>query len=467
MSISKSASARPTKAIAVIEWSKSTSTTAATRFWILDYAPTESSSKSHPTARVVGDGLATPLDTESDAAQGLVPQVPPLVAYQDHSYSIMKFNPHIDDDFSVNFQRLGPGMCLTQSQGPVKLFQGSPAGSFGAEHASAAILTLGSHRDLSPELLLTAVIHNNGKGSSAIKYRLANFQYGAGWSIRISDIYKAPEQILRTSTSHAASVKPGAALQAFTMGYTARYMVLATLHQDMEKNTSLLSLYSMSSSLLAAEAKFMAKLNDDLGLQWQVQTFELLGGVTRIAPCVTHCGTEDYLLLFYLTNGVMRYAQARYFGSGRFGEFVDGFRCVVAPASGARETGRRQSKKAEHSRFSLFSPKSMESKTSLSSRSIDIEDQDPSHEKGQEHEGKAKMQASAESIPYVVQANDYIWIFFQDAEGNGRYMRHGKCNDVSEYKDGWESQSWETGTSTETPSHFIPVVVPGDYMRMK
>ncbi|KAJ2975246.1 hypothetical protein NQ176_g5623 [Zarea fungicola] len=461
MGISKSV--RPTNAIAVLEWTKGTSTTpATTRSWILDYARTEHSSKSHPTARAVGDGPATLQDTGSDTAQG---HLPPLVVYQDHWHSIMKFNPLVDNDFSVDFQRLGPGMCLTQSQGPVKLFQGSPAETFGGEHASAAILAFGSHRDHNPEQILTAVVRDSGDGSGTIKYRLANFQHSTGWPIRIADAYKAPEQILRTSTSHAASVKAGAALQAFTMGHMARYVVLATVHQDMENKTSRLSLYTMSSSLLASEAKFMAKLNDDLGLQWQVQTFQLPRDVARIAPCVTHCGTEDYLLLFYLTKGLMKYAQARYFGSGRFGEFADGFRCVVAPAPGATEASRRQSKTAEPSRFSFFSLKSMASKTSLSSRSIDIEDQVPSHEK--EQEGTAKVQAGTESIPYAIQANDYVWVFFQDADGKGRYMRHRKCNDVSEYRDGWESQSWETGTSTETPSHFIPVVVPGDYMRMK
>lgn len=388
----------------------------------------------------------------------------------------MMHNLAVGANVDVEFSRWGPGIRLSQIQAMANLFKGAPAGLGDVKYLSP----VGSmrsddwrefedHRGSSS--LLTAIAMDNGDGTVNIKYRTKKISRS---SFSLNDGYKSHEQTIRTVE------KPGASdtsfwpppmsnipVHVFSVGLGMRYLAFLTLCQNRDKTKNLLSLHIMNQQMAFSEASTMSEPNEDRGLRWQVQNFELPIEVSNVAPLVMDVDRTTYLFIFYFYKGALHYARSRYRGSGSFSDFVDKIPCLAAITEEARASAQAAIPTLR-SRWSI-----------LPSRSLQPQEQDPglsTEHVSSEPQAELLPLAAEGCQPYVTITNGFIWVFYEGADGNGRYVRRKLTREVGSFSDSWRAASWATPLYTTELSraedagvtrHFIPVVVPGDFMAMK
>lgn len=447
----------PSHGIVVHEWQDDAQ--AAPRFWMLSYAQSETS-YGYPTAAPVD--VVLPSNASEASSNNL--QLPSLLIFVENSQSILAYRLSGGEQINANVNRWGPGLRLTQTQTMKQVFA-----TEGKSRLEAA--TLVQNRDFSGgEEILTVVATMDASGIPIIKHRLSRFSTGRassdeGHLLDIHRGFRYAEHDLRTLGSHNMCADGSLSLHSLLFGSSPHYLGLLTVRYNTDKNENILSLNTLESSYAFAEAHRSAA-EQDLGLVWHVQQFEIPGHISRIAPVTVQATIDKYLLIFYCSDGFLWFARAEYAGSGHFTDFVHGYKCIVGEAKEPRPRPKKiLSSAPTRSRFSFLSYKSTMSTDSLSSQSVDFDNPDGG-EKGLPVQQPTLT--GERSIPYATKANGYVWIFFEDIEGKGRYYRHEQSRNIEDYDHGWETKSWELGPSEAGAArHLIPTSVPANFMNMK
>ncbi|KAH7140380.1 hypothetical protein B0J13DRAFT_527124 [Dactylonectria estremocensis] len=466
--------------IVLVEWQNSTQTDSPrVQFWTLDCpVGSQPQPQALPIPEAVPDRINElgPRQSEkwTDGGRSKV-HLPPLVAYDTASSSIMMHSLIAGDDVDVDFSRWGPGIRLTEVQAMERLFNGAPAGLGDAKHLSP----LGCIRSniwrgsvdgpsSSSSGYLMAIAMGDGNGVVEVKYRSKKLERDSFASRLISKAYKFHEQTVRTAWTLEASETgcwpPSSSsipLHVFSVGSRMSYLVLATLCQNRAKTANILSLRMINDTMAFSESSSMVEANEDRGLRWQVQNFELPLGVSNVAPIVLGVDRKPHLFVFYFDQGALHYARAKYAGSARFTDFCDKLSCATNAAEEMKPSAHASST-VTRSRWSVVPYQYRSSRP-----------QEPDPALSAEPEGKQlpveTLPLAAEGCqPYVVVANDFVWIFYEGADKDAKYVRHKVLRDVDTFGEGWEAASWETGSQGAGGSrHFVPVVVPGDFMAMR
>lgn len=424
--------------------------------------------------------------------------LPPLLAYENSSHHIFEHRLRVvDGHVDVEINRWGPGVRLAQTQRTTEIFDRPPAGMSHGEGSNVslpAVALTGRIRarddhSYSP-CQLYAVARDNcngdddgdGDGSLEIKYLVKKTPVRKEPGCTTSETLASYEQTVRLADdTEALPISPlGGTVHfhVFTVGRQVEYLVFSTLRPGTASAPSILSLYSVDQSLAIADADAMTAPNQDHGLRWQLQTMELPGNITKTAPIVLTVDNVQFLFLFYFgSDGEMRHTSLRYAGSGRWEGPVHGIPCRIAapakpqappratPAQAATATAA-----SSRSRFSLSSYVSFSS----SAANYDSEQAKEKREQAAPEQTTPRQEpalARPGAQPYVVNADRTIYVFFEGADGNGRYLSHDIPYDANGFRDGWMLMSWKVPSPEETDGqraerHFIPVVVKHDFMAL-
>lgn len=474
ISSSKSYQALP-KLIVILEWESSPHTTSPhLKFWALE-SPIGNQPHPAPIPVAVPNRIEDlgPRPAEKD---GQRIHLPPLLAFDGTTCSIMMHNLAVGANVDVEFSRWGPGIRLCQIQFMTDLFQGAPDGLGDVKYFSP----VGSMRSddwcefedqRGGSALLTAIAMDNGDGTVTIKYRTKKI---SRTSLSLNDGYKTHEQTVRRVENLAASdlsfwppSLSNIPVHIFSVGSAMRYLVFLTMCQNTDKTEHVLSLHMMNQQMAFSEASTMTDPNEDRGLRWQVQDFALPIEVSNVAPLVMDIDRITYLFIFYFYKGALHFSRSGYRGSGSFTDFVE-----RTPCFGAITVEERASAQAAapsmRSRWSIL--------PSLSSPSQEKDPRLSTEPVSREPQAELLPLAVDGCQPYVTITNGFIWVFYEGADGNGTYVRHKVINSVSNLSEDWEVASWATPLFTtglnrakdaSVTRHFIPVVVPGNFMAMK
>ncbi|KAH6972463.1 hypothetical protein BKA56DRAFT_594144 [Ilyonectria sp. MPI-CAGE-AT-0026] len=474
ISSSKSYEALP-KLIVILEWESSPQTTSPhLKFWALE-PPIGKQPNPAPIPVTVPNRIEDlgPRLAEKD---GQRIHLPPLLAFDGTTTSIMMHNLAVGANVDVEFSRWGPGIRLCQIQAMTNLFQGAPDGLGDLKYLSpVGSMRSDDWREYEDQRggssLLTAIAMDNGDGTVNIKYRTKKI---SRTSLSLNDGYKTHEQTVRRVENLAASdlsfwppSLSNIPVHIFSIGSAMRYLVFLTMCQNTDKTEHVLSLHMMNQQMAFSEASTMTHPNEDRGLRWQVQDFVLPIEVSNVAPLVIDIDRISYLFIFYFYKGALHFSRSRYRGSGSFSDLVD-----KTPCFGAITVEERASAQAAapsmRSRWSIL--------PSLSSQPQEKDPKLSTEPVSREPQAELLPLAVEGCQPYVTITNGFIWVFYEGADGNGTYVRHKLINNVSSLSEDWEAASWATplfttGLSRAKDSsvtrHFIPVVVPGDFMVMK
>ncbi|KAH7128947.1 hypothetical protein EDB81DRAFT_764098 [Dactylonectria macrodidyma] len=464
------------KTIVLVEWESSPQKTPPrVQFWILDCPVGSQQQDALPIPEAIPDRINElgPRESEKGTDGGSSQaHLPPLVSYDSTSSSIMIHSLIAGEHVDVEFSRWGPGIRLMEVQAMERLFNGAPAGLSDAKHLSpiGSIRSdiwrgSGDRHSTQSSGILTAIAMDNGDGTVEVKYRSKKLGRDFYHSLRIKQEYKPHEQTVRTVSTPAASETgcwpPSSStipLYVCSIGSRMRYLVLATLCLNRAKTASVLSLHMTNDTMVFAESSSMDEANEDRGLRWQVQNFELPLGVSNVAPLVLDIDRISYLFLFYFYEGALHYARARYAGSARFTDFCDKMPCTAATTEETRTTAHTSSI-TTRPRWSILSSRYLQPQGPDPVLSVEPEDK--------QHAVESLPLAAEGCQPYLVVANDAVWIFYEGADKEPKYVRHQVSRVVDNFSEGWEAASWETGSQgTGGSRHFVPVVVPGDFMAM-
>ncbi|CAG9948140.1 unnamed protein product [Clonostachys rosea f. rosea IK726] len=441
---------RARDAIVVLQWENSvTALSPRLRFWIIRFpVPSKGAPKTRETSFPVPTAVEKQIDEISSISFGANRrlgrlQLPPQVLYQSSSRSVLVHNLLVgESQTDSELLSWGPGLRLRKVQ--------ITDGFFDEPLASLSDTKFLSHSTIQG-------------GSQDLR---------AGHKL---DLDGLKEQIVRTASvlnSAVSSAISGSSvpLHRLTVGSTA-YTVLINLGRSEDGSNTKVSLYTTLESDFKAEAQSVKETRDDLGLRWEVQNFHLPSGVTNVAPVVVKCYEKPYptyLVLFYTYQGAMYYSHLRYAGSGYFGNQVIGVPCLLAPEPEDQQVAPAP-KASAPSRWSI-------SAISRPSPKLPDAGETPSEQVKQEPISTALQGFQ----PTVIQADGNLWLFYEGPDGNPRYAA---CSYLpKEIKDlgvGWEEVSWsaepllssESSEGTDDKAapisrHFLPVVVPRDFMNI-
>ncbi|KAF7556963.1 hypothetical protein G7Z17_g1032 [Cylindrodendrum hubeiense] len=464
------------KTIVILEWESGAQTTSPRfQFWTLDY--TNSAQLRPLPIPVAAPDRINELEprqskTETDGQKSRI-HLPPLLAYDTVSSSITIHNLLAGENVDVDFSRWGPGIHLSEVQPMQRLFEGAPSGLSDAKYfspiGSIESETWQDSTDRhSSSGLFTAIAIDNGDGTVDIKYRMKKLGRNAFSPLRTAEAYKAHEQTIRTvvrpESSDSAGWSPSPSsipVHICSIGSRMRYLLLITVCQNKAKTKNLLSLHMMSDQMAFSEASSMTEPNEDRGLRWQLQTFELPLHVSNVSPVVLNIDRIAYLFIFYFVDGALHYARMKYAGSGSFTDFVDKIPCFASAVEEPRKSAHTQvTSTITRSRWSLLPSMSSRAEDTHSTLSVDQD--------GKEPHGEPLPSAADGSQPYLLTTSRSIWIFYEGRDKDAKYVRHQVPSDVDNFGDGWEAASWPAKPHTaDAPRHFIPVVVAGDFMAMR
>lgn len=476
---------RARDAIVILQWENSvTALSPRLRFWIIRFpVPSKGAPKTRETSFPVPTAVEKQIDEISSISFGANRrlgrlQLPPQVLYQSSSRSVLVHNLLVgESQTDSELLSWGPGLRLRKVQITDGFFDEPLASLSDTKFLSHSTIQGGS-QDLRVGSRLTAVAHETGDGSILVKYRSREShgsEWTSAWAGHKLDLDGLKEQIVRTASvlnSAVSSAISGSSvpLHRLTVGSTA-YTVLINLGRSEDGSNTKVSLYTTLESDFKAEAQSVKETRDDLGLRWEVQNFHLPSGVTNVAPVVVKCYEKPYptyLVLFYTYQGAMYYSHLRYAGSGYFGNQVIGVPCLLAPEPEDQQVAPAP-KASAPSRWSM-------SAISRPSPKLPDAGETPSEQVKQEPISTALQGFQ----PTVIQADGNLWLFYEGPDGNPRYAA---CSYLpKEIKDlgvGWEEVSWsaepllssESSEGTDDKAapisrHFLPVVVPRDFMNI-
>ncbi|CAI6099496.1 unnamed protein product [Clonostachys chloroleuca] len=477
-SFSNDSRERARDAIVILQWENSvTALSPRLRFWIIRFpVPSKGAPETRETSFPVPTAIEKRIDEISSISFGANRrlgrlQLPPQVLYQSSSRSILVHNLLVgESQTDSELLSWGPGLRLRKVQ--------IADGFFDEPLASLPDTRFLSHSTVQGGSRLTTVAHETGGGSISVKYRSRDShgsEWTSAWAGHKLDFDGPQEQIVRTASvlnSAVSSAVSGSSvpLHRLTVGSTA-YTVLINLGRSGDGSKTKVSLYTTLESDFKAEAQSVKETRNDLGLRWEVQNFHLPSGVTNVAPVVIRCYEKPfptYLVLFYTYKGAMYYSHLRYAGSGYFGNQVIGVPCLLAPKPEDQQVVQAP-KASAPSRWSI-------SAISRPTPRFPEAGESPSEEVKQEPISTALQGFQ----PTVIQADGNLWLFYEGPDGNPRYAT---CDSLpKEIKDlgvGWEEVSWsaEPLLSSESDKwtddkaspisrHFLPVVVPRDFMNI-
>lgn len=481
---------RPPQLIVLLQWENSPAASSpCLKFWTIPCpARTEEAPPPPDAIPVPQDRMEEASCTSfgTDVRQNRL-QLPPSMIYEDNFDSIILQNLVAGEGrIDAEFLRWGPGMRLTQMSSQDGLFGGTLAAAAGsrflAAPATMQINEVGRHHD---KYFLTAIAKDAQDGSISIKYRATDGGV-LGWAPPATDgeAAKVPQEQTLRSVMTAATAESAVALPIsgsrvplhwVRIGVSKSYFALIALGRssDMSETGTQMSLYTTEVSCVESEAASVRQPDQDLGLRWHVQNITLPDGVANVSPFVINCAeSRTYLVLFYSHQGSLHYSYIEYEGSGFFDDHTGPVACLLAPETEEQVEGRKK----EVARFSV------RSRWSLSSASVSRPAQpDPPAEQKQEKSSGNKRTIPMPSQwcqPGVVQTHEFLWVFYQGADGKGRYAFRRPVRDIKDLEHSWEESSWaaepllENAPAGEDKSspvsrHFIPVVVPGNFMVMR
>lgn len=399
-------------------------------------------------------------------------RLPPLLAYESGSHHIFEHSLSVvDGHVDVQVNRWGPGVRLTQTQPTTELFDKLQAAMPDGSNVSvSATMLTGRIRNLDDhcayQLYAVAVDggDGDGAGSMEIKYLVKKTREHKKPLLTTDETFAAYEQTIRlaedSETPRTSPLSTPVQFNICSVGGHVEYLVFTTLRPGTAKAPSILSLYTVEQNLAIADALAIAAPNQDRGLRWQLQNVELPGHIVKTAPIVLTVLNVQFLFLFYVgSDGEMRHTSLRYAGSGRWEAPVNNIPCQVgaAPAQAAAATSRSRS------RFSLSSYVSFPStENDMEQAKEKIEEVAPEQEPILAREG---------TQPYVVKADGILYVLFEGADGNGKYLYHDIAYDARGLHERWTAVSWKVPPPKETDGqraarHFIPVAVAFDFMAM-
>ncbi|CAG9988177.1 unnamed protein product [Clonostachys byssicola] len=474
-SFSKDARERAHDAIVILQWENSVTTLSPRlRFWIIRFpALSKGAPKTRETSFPVPTAIEKQIDEISSISFGTNRrlgrlQLPPQVLYQSSSRSILVHNLLVgESQTDSELLSWGPGLRVRKVQ--------VTDGLFDEPLASSSNTRLLPHSTVQGGSRLTTVAHETGDGSISVKYRSRDSN-GSEWTSARADhkldFDRPKEQIVRTASvlnSAVSSAVSGSSvpLHRVTVGSTP-YTVLISLGSSEDGSKTHVSLYTTLESDFKAEAQSVKETRDDLGLRWEVQNFHLPSGVTNVAPVVIRCYEKPcpiYLVLFYTYQGAMYYSHLRYAGSGYFGNQVIGVRCLLAPEPDQQVAPAP--KASASSRWSI---------SAISRPTLKLP------EAGEAPSEQIKQEPISTALhgfqPTVIQAEGNLWLFYEGPDGNPRYAACSYLpREIKDLGVGWEEVSWsaepllssesDEGTDDKASPisrHFLPVVVPRDFM---
>lgn len=489
------------KIIVILEWQNEPQRASPRRqFWLLEQ-PEDGASKAAalPLPESVNDRFgesarppfanAAAQDQAQDDGESLQTSnhLPPLLIHG-LRFNILMHTLSVDRGVSAERMAFGPGIRMNQTQAMGKLFDGGPETNSdpGMLSSPAAAIVSSSWKFRSEDedetkvpssALFIAMATANGDGSANVKYCVRRMGQPLHPSPKASEVHGTHEQTLRVAfeserQAPAAEepLKPSAPVHMCSIGSSPQYLVIMTVCPNTDNKKGVLTLHAMRESMAFSEASSMSQPDEDRGFRWQAQTFNVSANVARMAATIVYADHTTYLILFYFEQGALRYDRFTYVGSGSFADLSHDNHCIVEPSEVDSPGPNRSAP-----RSASYSLKSLSSYMSLSSRDQDAERRgvpEPKRARQEEEPDNTSSVLAAEGCqPYSVLANGYIWIFFEDQTGNGRYMRHktpGK--EIRDLGDGWETASWDTRhgvhNSEGSSTHFIPVVMPGNFMHM-
>ncbi|CAH0055564.1 unnamed protein product [Clonostachys solani] len=485
-SFSKGSYERAPDAIVILQWENSvTALSPRLRFWVIRFPiPSKGSPKTRETSFPVPTAVEKRIDEISSISFGTNRrlgrlQLPPQVLYQSSSRSILVHNLLVgESQTDSELLSWGPGLRLRKVQVTDGFFDEPLASLSDTRFLAHSTILGGDAQDNKAGSKLTTVAHETGDGSISVKYR-SRASRDSEWTSSSADrrleFNEPKEQIVRTASvlnSAVSSAVSGSSvpLHRVTVGST-HYTVLINLGRSEDGSKTKVSLYTTLESDFKAEAQSVKQTRDDLGLRWEVQSFHLPSGVTNVAPVVVKCWEKPYptyLVLFYTYQGAMYYSHLRYAGSGYFGNQVIGVPCLLAPEPEDQQVAPAP-KASAPSRWSI-------STISRPAPKVPAADEASS--------GQVKQEPILTALqgfqPTVIQTDENLWLFYEGPDGNPRYAA---CPSLpKEIKDlgvGWEEVSWSAEPLLSSESnegaddkaspisrHFLPVVVPRDFMNI-
>ncbi|CAH0025697.1 unnamed protein product [Clonostachys rhizophaga] len=479
-SFSNDSRERAHDAIVILQWENSvTALSPRLRFWIIRFpVPSKGAPRTRETSFPVPTAVEKQIDEVSSISFGANRrlgrlQLPPQVLYQTSSRSILVHNLLVgESQTDSELLSWAPGLRLRKVQITDGFFDEPLASLSETRFLSQSTVQggVGSR--------LTAVAHETGDGSISVKYRSRDShgsEWTSAWAGHKLDLDGPQEQIVRTASvlnSAVSSAVSGSSvpLHRLTVGSTA-YTVLINLGRSEDGSKTKVSLYTTLESDFKAEAQSVKETRDDLGLRWEVQNFHLPSGVTNVAPVVIRCYEkpfQTYLVLFYTHQGAMYYSHLRYAGSGYFDNQVIGVPCLLAPKPEDQQVAQAP-KASAPSRWSI-------SVISRPTPKLAEAGEAPSEQVKQEPISTALQGFQ----PTVVQADGYLRLFYEGPDGNPRYATYDSLpKEIQDLGVGWEEVSWsaEPLLSSESDEgrdekaspisrHFLPVVVPRDFMNI-
>ncbi|VUC31622.1 unnamed protein product [Clonostachys rosea] len=463
--------------IVILQWENSvTALSPRLKFWIVRFPTSiKGAPKTKETSFPIPVAVERRIEETSSISFGVNRrlarlQLPPQVLYQKSSRSILVHNLLVgESQTDSELLSWGPGLRLRKVQ--------TTDGFFDEPLASLLDTRLLSHSTIQGGSKLVAVAHETSDGSILVKYRFRASR-GSEWTSSTAgdrlEFNQPKEQIVRTASAINSAVSSAIAgssvpLHRVTVGSTP-YTVLISLGSSEDGSKTKISLHTTLESDVKAEAESVKQTRDDLGLRWEVQNISLPSGVTNVAPVVIGCHEKPfptYLVLFYTYQGAMYYSHLRYAGAGYFGNQVTGVPCLLAPEPEDQQVAQA-SKASAPSRWSIA--------ISRPAQKLPAADEPPSEQAKQE----PILTALQGFQPTVVQADGNLWLFYEGPDGNPRYAAcPSRPKEIQELGTNWEEISWsaEPLLSLESDEesddkvspisrHFLPVVVPRDFMNV-
>lgn len=413
------------------------------RFWALDATKDESNGK----VALIPTLLSKQFKGTRNLTATSETNFAPLLTYDASSDHIEAHTTVPGDNIDAEFNRLGPGIRLAQTQTINKLFTGKLPGTPDSQRLLFPAAVLPDPQppqddDTSCPHTLVVMAVDSGKGSFDLKYRLRQVQSHKKPLLSLQEAYSSYEQTLRlASDSEAPDTSPTDLVQLniSSIGQKPEYLLLTTLSTGKDGGQSLLSLYTVDQNLVFSEASSITEPNQDRGVRWQLQTFQLPAHVTKIAPIVLETTAAKYLVVFYFNKGALRCTSLQYTGSGAFIGPVNDYPCIVG-------TAKERNASVQQPPTTITSP----TRFSLPSYMSFTAEQTPMQAQEQIRQAaykQSQMMAGEEAQPYTMMANKSVWIFYEGRDGHAKYVRHELPTDIAGLYDGWLAASWRVGPS--------------------
>lgn len=474
--------------IVILRWNPDfQSASAAHQFWTLDCPSKSATTSSLPVPEAVPlrfNGSKSK-DALSDGKQsGSTVNLPPHLMFDSDTKSILVHKLQATEKgVDVELSRLAPGLHFALTQDKGDLFAQELAGLPDAKFFSQpAIIRPGRRHGWTeddnssgPSMLLKAMALKNNDGTVQLKYRGRKIIKKSLYMNSLpGNHYRYKEQTLRISPlpdghGPVSWARPQCDVPVYlhSIGRNMKYLLLAAVGENFDRSQTIISLNTMEQSTIIQEADSIRKPDEDLGVRWQTQSFQLPSLASGITFTVINVDRKEYLVVFYLLKGVLYHSCYEYVGSGSFQVFVEGEPCRTDSTSLGRDpTPTRYVTQTSRLSLSSYFPK----------RPIELaQDSKTEHQPAPSPQGNLPL-GSEGCQPYAVQVNGSIWLFYEGADLRGTFARHKlPQQDFQGFKDGWESTSWMSELSPNetagqktrgSATHFIPVVVPEDYMNM-